>query len=72
MKKLWNTPMLEELNLRETACWPSFPWFPQKPQKPQKPHKPCLPPFMPTWPTYPPCGNIPGTETPDDETEYLS
>lgn len=70
MKKLWSVPVLEELDIQETACWPFFPWFPQKPQKPQKP---CFPPFRPTWPFYPPCGSLPESGIPgNDETESLS
>ena len=66
MKKSWNAPMLETLDIQETACWPVYPWFPQKPQKPS------FPPFWPPCPPYPPCGGDKEEDTEKDPTESLS
>ena len=59
MKKIWNAPSMEELNIQETAC-PTF----GGPSYPSNPSMPFWPPFWPWCPTYPPCGgdNTPGNE----------
>lgn len=65
MKKLWNAPSVEELNIQETAC-PTFggPGYPSKPNKP----------FFWWWPPYPPCGggDQGNGSTGDDTTDFAS
>ncbi len=61
MKKSWNAPMLEALDIQETACWPVFPWFPPKPSRP---------PFCPVWP--PRGDDKEEEETDKNPTESLS
>ncbi len=69
MKKLWNAPMLEELDIQETAC-PPF----GGPSYPSQPNKPVWPPFFWWWPPYPPCGggDQGNGSTGDDTTDFAS